>query len=165
MYTTLRLIHVIAGIFVGGTYLFLVPILEPRLRRLGPAIQGPVMRAIVPILTPLMALSFIVLFGTGIAMTFLIREGNLSQLVTTAWGWVILIGIIATIAICIVGFGIIMPTGIRMEKLGQSIEGRAPTPEEGQRLHYLSTRIEKLSRINFVFIVIALGTMVISRYF
>ncbi len=164
MYTTLRLIHIVAGIFVGGTYLFLVPILEPRLKRLGPAIQGPVMRAIVPVLTPFMALSFILLFGTGTAMTFLIRQGNLSQLVTTGWGWVILTGIIATIVICIVGFGIIMPTGIRMEKLGQSIEGRAPTPEEGQRLHQLSARIEKLSRINFIFVVIAIATMVISRY-
>ncbi len=164
MYTTLRLIHVIAGIFVGGTYLFLVPILEPRLRRLGPAIQGPVISALMPILTPVMGLSFIVLFGTGTAMTLLIRQGNLSQLVTTAWGWVIFLGIIATIAICIVGFGIITPTGIRMEKLGRSIEGRAPTPEEGQRLHQLSLRIEKLSRINFIFVVIALATMVISRY-
>ncbi len=165
MYITLRMIHVIAGIFVGGTYLFLVPILEPRLKRLGPAIQGPVMRAIVPVLTPLMALSFLLLFGTGTAMTFLVRQGNLTQLVTTAWGWVILTGTIATIAICIVGFGIIMPTGMRLEKLSRSIEGRAPTPEEGQRLHYLSTRIEKLSRINFIFVVIALATMVISRYF
>ena len=164
MYTTLRLIHVIAGIFVGGTYLFLVPILEPRLRRLGPAIQGPVISALMPILTPVMGLSFIVLFGTGTAMTLLIRQGNLSQLVTTAWGWVIFLGIIATIAICIVGFGIITPTGIRMEKLGRSIEGRAPTPEEGQRLHQLSLRIEKLSRINFIFVVIALATMVIARY-
>ncbi len=164
MYTTLRLIHVIAGIFVGGTYLFLVPILEPRLRRLGPAIQGPVMSALMPVLTPLMGLSFILLFGTGTAMTFLIRQGNLTQLVTTAWGWDILIGIIATIAICIVGFGVITPTGIRMEKLGRSIKDRAPTPEEGQRLQQLSARVEKLSRINFIFVVIALATMVISRY-
>ncbi len=164
MYTTLRLIHVIAGIFVGGTYLFLVPILEPRLKRLGPAIQSSVMRALMPVLTPVMGLSFIVLFGTGTAMTLLIRQGNLSQLVTTAWGWDILIGIIATIIICIVGFGIITPTGIRMEKLGRSIEGRAPSPEEEQRLHQLSVRIEKLSRINFIFVVIALATMVIARY-
>lgn len=164
MYTTLRLIHVIAGIFVGGTYLFLVPILEPRLKRLGPAIQSSVMRALMPVLTPVMGLSFIVLFGTGTAMTLLIRQGNLSQLVTTAWGWDILIGIIATIIICIVGFGIITPTGIRMEKLGRSIEGRAPSPEEGQRLNQFSARIEKLSRINFIFVVIALATMVIARY-
>ena len=164
MYTTIRLIHVIAGIFVGGTYLFLVPILEPRLKRLGPAIQSPVMSALMPILTPVMGTSFIVLFGTGTAMTLMLRHGNLSQLVTTAWGWDILVGIIATLAICVVGFGIITPTGIRLEKLSRSIKGRAPKPEEEQRLHRLGAKIEKLSRINFVFVVIAIATMVIARY-
>ena len=164
MYTTIRLIHIIAGIFVGGTYLFLVPILEPRLKRLGPAIQGPVMQALMPILTPVMGTSFIVLFATGFTMTLMLGERNLSQLVTTAWGWDILVGIIATLAICVVGFGILTPTGIRLAKLGRSIEGRAPKPEEGLRLHQLSARIEKLSRINFVFVVIAIATMVISRY-
>ena len=165
MYTTLRLIHVLAGIFVGGTYLFLVPILEPRLRRLGPAISSPVMSALMPILTPVMATMFVVLFGTGTAMTLMVRQGNLGQLVTTTWGWVILVGIIATVAICVVGFGIITPTGIRLEKLSRSIKGRAPKPEEGQRLHQLGAKIEKLSRINFVFVVIAIATMVIARYF
>ena len=164
MYTTIRLIHIIAGIFVGGTYLFLVPILEPRLKRLGPAIQGPVMQALMPILTPVMGTSFIVLFGTGFAMTLMVGERSLSQLVTTAWGWDILVGIIATLAICVVGFGILTPTGIRLAKLGRSIEGRAPKPEEGQQLGRLSARIEKLSRINFVFVVIAIATMVIARY-
>ena len=164
MYTTLRMIHIIAGIFVGGTYLFLVPILEPRLKRLGPAIQGPVMQALMPVLTPVMGLSFIVLFGTGTAMTLMVGERNLTQLVTTAWGWDILVGIIATLAICVVGFGILTPTGIRLAKLGRSIEGRAPKPEEGQQLGRLSARIEKLSRINFVFVVIAIATMVIARY-
>ena len=164
MYTTLRMIHVIAGIFVGGTYLFLVPILEPRLKRLGPAIQGPVMSALMPILTPVMGTSFVVLFGTGTAMTLMVRQSNLSQLVTTAWGWDILLGIIATLAISIVGFGIITPSGIRLERLNRSIKGRAPTPEEGERLHHLSERIERLSRINFVFVVIAIATMVIARY-
>ena len=165
MYITLRMIHVIAGIFVGGTYLFLVPILEPRLRRLGPAIQGPVMSALMPILTPLMGLSFILLFGTGTAMTLMLRQGDLTSLVTTVWGLDILIGTVATIVICIIGFGNITPTGIRLEKLGRSIGKRAPTPEEGQQLHRLSARIEKLSRINFIFVVIALVTMVIARYF
>ncbi len=165
MYTTLRLIHVIAGIFVGGTYLFLVPILEPRLRRLGPAISSPVMSALMPILTPVMGASFVVLFGTGTAMTLMIRQGNLGQLVTTTWGWVILVGIIATLTICVIGFGIITPTGIRLEKLSRSIKGRDPKPEEGQRLHQLSSKIEKLSRINFVFVVTAIATMVIARYF
>ena len=90
-----------------------------------------------PILTPAMATSFIVLFGTGTAMTLMLRQGNLTQLMKTAWGWVILIGVLMTVAICVVGFGIRMPTGIRLEKLGRSFEERAPSPEEGQQMQRL----------------------------
>jgi hypothetical protein len=75
-----------------------------------------------------------------------------------------IIGLIATLVVIIVGFGFLTPTGIRMEKMGRSIEGRPPTPEEGQKLNQLSARVETLSRINFIFIIIALVTMVISRY-
>ncbi|MFC1904760.1 hypothetical protein ACFLXT_03240 [Chloroflexota bacterium] len=75
-----------------------------------------------------------------------------------------IIGIIATIAAAIVGFGIIAPTGVRPGKVGASIAGRGPTPEEGQQLHGLSTKLEKLSRVKFTLIVVALATMVIARY-
>src|SRR3990170_860845 len=109
MYTTLRMLHIIFGIFIGGAYLFIVPILEPRLRRLGPAIQGPVINALMPVLTPVMMVSFVM----------------------------------------VIGFGILAPTGIRLNKLGSSLEGRAPSPEEGQRIQQLSEKIERLSRINF----------------
>ena len=39
----LRLLHIIFGIFWAGTAFFNVLILEPRLRRMGPAFQNPVM--------------------------------------------------------------------------------------------------------------------------
>ena len=48
----LRVLHVIAGIYMAGSYLFLVPILEPTLKRLGPPIQSPVMRSLMPTLLP-----------------------------------------------------------------------------------------------------------------
>ncbi len=164
LYTTLRMLHIIFGIFIGGTYLFLVPILEPRLRRLGSAIQGPVIKALMPVLTPVMMVSFIIVFGTGVTMTLMQKQGSLGSLLTTAWGLDILVGFIATITAMVIGFGIIAPTGIRLNRLGSSIEGRAPSPEEGQKLQQLSGKIEKLSRINFIVIMIALATMVISRY-
>jgi len=164
MDTALRILHMVFGIFVAGTYLFLVPILEPRLKRLGPAIQGPVMQSLMPILTPVMGTSFVIIIGTGVAMTLRMRGGSLDTLFTTGWGWAMIIGLIATLVVVIVGFGFLTPTGIRMEKMGRSIEGRPPTPEEGQKLHQLSARVETLSRINFIFIIIALVTMVISRY-
>lgn len=164
MYTTLRMIHIIFGIFVGGSYLFMIPILQPRLKKLGPAIQGPVMRALMPIMTPIMGLSFIVIMGTGVAMTLMLRQGSLATLFTTGWGWDIIIGTVATVAAIVVGFGFLVPTGIRQERLGRSIGGRVPTPAEGKQLQQLSKKAETLSRVNFTFIMIAVVTMVIVRY-
>ncbi len=160
----LRILHIVFGIYVAGSYLFMVPILEPRLKSLGPATQSSVMRALMPILTPINAISFLIIIGTGMAMTLIMRSGALNTLFVTAWGWAIIIGLAVTVAAGVVGFGFLMPTGIRMDKMGSSIEGRAPNPDEGRQLHQLSTRVETLSRVNLVLIVIALATMVASRY-
>jgi hypothetical protein len=154
----LRIVHVIFGIYIAGSYLFMVPILEPRLKRLGPAIQSSVMRALMPILTPINGISFIVIIGTGVAITLIMRSGALNTLFVTAWGWAIIIGLVATVAAGVVGFGFLMPRGIRMDK------GRAPTPDEGKQLERLSAKVETLSRVNLVLIVIALATMVAARY-
>ena len=160
----LRIVHIFFGVYIAGSYLFMVPILEPRLKRLGPAIQSPVMRALMPILTPINAISFIVIIGTGVAMTLIMRSGALNTLFVTTWGWAMIIGLVATLAAAVVGFDFLMTTGFRMDKLGRSIEGRAPTPDEGKILHQLSSRIETLSRVNLVLIMIALATMLLSRY-
>ena len=160
----LRIVHVVFGIYIAGSYLFLVPILEPRLKSLGPAIQSPVMRALMPILTPINAISFIIIIGTGMALTLIMRGSALDTLFVTVWGWAMIIGLVATLAAAVVGFGFLMTTGFRMDKLGRSIEGRAPTPDEGKILHQLSSRIETLSRVNLVLIMIALATMLLSRY-
>ena len=164
MYTTLRLLHIVFSVYLAGSVTFMVLVLGPRLKRLGPTIQGPVMSTLMPVMIVLNAISFIVIVATGIPMTFMARGSSLVDLVTTGWGWVIVVGIIATIIAAIVGFGLIVPTGMRQGKLGASIAGRAPTPEEGQQLQRLSVKLEKLGRINFTLIAIALATMVIAPY-
>ena len=50
----LRIIHVVAGVFWAGSAFFMVMILEPRLRALGPQYQGPVMGAIAPVIPPIL---------------------------------------------------------------------------------------------------------------
>ncbi len=160
----LRVLHIIAGIYIAGSYLFLVPILEPKLKRLGPSIQNPVMGALMPILLPVNGISFIIVIGTGVAMTLIMRAGALDSLFTTVWGWAMIIGLITTVAVTIIGFGVIAPTGMRMGKIGRSIEGRAPKPSESQLLHQLSSRVNTLTRINFALILVALATMIAARY-
>lgn len=160
----LRLLHIIFGVYVVGSYLFMVPILEPKLKRLGPAIQSPVMRALMPVLLLVNGISFIVLIGTGVAMILVMRSGALSSLFVTGWGWSMIIALIATVAVTIIGFGVIAPTGMRMEKMGRAMEGRAPRPEEGRQLEHLSARVDTLTRINFALILVAFATMLASRY-
>lgn len=164
MNDTVRMLHILFGIFVGGAYLFMAPILEPRLRKLGPAIQGPVMQALMPILTPVMATSFTGLIVTGLIMTDQAR--GLDSMFNSGWGVNILVALIATVCVMIVGFGIITPTGLKMGKIKQAAvaEGREPTPEEGQQVAALAGKIEKLTRINFIFVLIGIVTMLISRY-
>lgn len=164
MDTTVRLFHVLFGIIVGGVYVFMVPILQPKLKKLGPATQGPVMQSLMPILTPTMAISFVGLVVTGFIMTA--QKAGLGSLFDSGWGVNILIGLIATVVVMIIAFGIVVPTGIKMGRIGQAAaaEGRPPTPEEGQQLGQLAAKNEKLANINFIFVVIGIVTMLISRY-
>ena len=136
----------------------------PRLKRLGPPIQGPVMQSLMPVLTPVMATSSFVIVGTGIAMTLILRQGTLGMLFTTGWGWAMIIGLVLTLAAIVVAFGFIVPAGLRADRLGRSIEGRAPKPDEAQQLGRLSAKIETLSRANLVIIVIILLAMILARY-
>jgi len=49
---TLRVLHIVSGVFwVGGVFFFTL-ILEPRLRALGPTIQRPAMQSITPVMGP-----------------------------------------------------------------------------------------------------------------
>lgn len=160
----LRIIHVVFGIYLAGSYLFIVPILEPRLRRLGPTVHGPVMSALMPVLTPINGASFIIVVGTGVAMTLSFRAGALNTLFLSVWGWAMFIGFVATLAAVVVGFGLLTPRGIRMDRLGRNIQGRAPTHQEGKQLQQLSSQVETLSRLNLVFVVLALASMIIARY-
>lgn len=160
----LRIFHVIFGIFVAGTYLFMVLILEPRLKRLGPTVAGPLMSSISPAMTAAMGLSFVVLVGTGTAMVLILRSGSLMTLLDAGWGWAMVLGLIATLAAVVVGFGLLTPTGIKTAKLGNSIKGRPPTPAEAQEMGWLSGQIASLSRWNFVLIMLATASMISARY-
>jgi uncharacterized membrane protein len=135
----LRILHVFFSAFILGYYMVMFPILLPRLKRLGPAIQGPVVQAIMPILTPVMMISAIVVFSTGTALTLIMRQGHLDALVSTSWGWIILLGIILTVVLLVLAYGIILPTSFRIKKLSKEMQGRTLTQEEHQKISGLST--------------------------
>jgi uncharacterized membrane protein len=159
----LRVLHIVFGTFWAGTTFFSVLILEPRLGRMGPAFQNPVMNALMPIITPLMMLSSFIVLGTGVALTLMVWT-TLDALFTTTTGWILFAGFVFTVGAIIVGLGFLTPSGIRLGRLSKSLEGRTPTADETQQLTRLSTRIETFSRLNFVFILLSVCAMAFFRY-
>lgn len=97
-------------------------------------------------------------------MTLILRPGNLEALFTTGWGWAIFTGFILTLVAIVLAFGIIVPTGLRAEKLASGIQGRPPKPDEVQQMGKLPARIETISNVNFVLVVIVLLAMLLARY-
>ncbi|MBI2910251.1 MAG: hypothetical protein HYX92_21625 [Chloroflexi bacterium] len=160
----LRILHIIFGIYVVGSYIFLILILEPKLKRLGPPVQSQVMQAIMPTLLPVNGTSFVMLIVTGVALTLIVRSDALSSLLVTGWGWSMIVGLIATVTATIVGFGMIAPTGMRMEKISRTIVNRPPSSEEGRMLSQLASRAETLTRVMFALILVALAAMFAARY-
>ncbi|MBI4494793.1 MAG: hypothetical protein HY690_18610 [Chloroflexi bacterium] len=73
-------------------------------------------------------------------------------------------GFVATVLALIVGFGIIPPLSMRMDKMARSFEGRAPTGEEDRHLQSLTARITRLARANSVLLVIVVVAMAVARF-
>ena len=61
----LRIVHILAGVVWAGSAIFLAFILEPRLRTLGPEIQGRVMAALAGFVVAILAFAS----GLGTMMT------------------------------------------------------------------------------------------------
>ena len=100
----LRILHIGFGVFWVGSAPFLVSILEPRLRALGPAIQRPVMGALARVMDPAMGISGLITIAAGLTLYFRLPRGGFDRLFDDAWSWAIFIGFLATIVAY--GFGI-----------------------------------------------------------
>ena len=162
-FVVLRIIHIVFGSFWVGSALFFVIILEPRLRSLGPDIQRPVMGALEPVLGPALGTSGLVTIVAGVYMALRLRWGNLDTFLDTGWGWAILIGSAAAVAAYSLGIATAVLSS-RMARLGRSIEGRPPTPEEAGQLASLAARLSLLARGAAVLLVVAVSAMASARF-
>jgi uncharacterized membrane protein len=162
-FVVLRLIHIVFGVFWAGSALFMAIILEPRLRALGPAIQRPVMGAIVPMVGRLVATSAVITMVAGIYMALRLRWGHLDQFLDTGWGWAILIGFVASVLAFSSGITTLVLAD-RVGRLGREIEGRPPTPEEAGQMQRLAARLPRLGRTTAALVLIAVGAMASARF-
>ena len=162
-FVILRILHIDFGVFWAGSAIFLATILEPRLRALGPAVQGPVMRALIPVMVPAMLFSATITIAAGITLALRLRWDDLDSFLNTGWGWAILIGFVASMVAYTIGM-MTSAAGRRMVALGASIEGRPPTPDEGARIQQLGSRLTLYGRANAVLVIIAVVSMASARF-
>ncbi len=158
----LRILHIVVGVFWGGTVLFSSFILIPRLRGLGPNIEQSVLKSLEKIM-PVFAVCGLITVGTGIAMA-LRMQGDIAAYFTTGWGLVMFIAFIVMVISLIDAFVFMAPAESRLAKMSRGIEGREPTAKEAQQLEQLSRRIATYDRIHAVMVLIALIIMPISRF-
>lgn len=165
MYEVSRIAHIIFGVYFGGMYIFTALLLFPRLHGLGFKIERRVWSAI-SIASPLNAVSAIIIIGTGVVLTFQSpwQEVDISTLLTTGWGVTIFVGALAAVVATLIGFIVLMPKGLRMDKINRSIGKGEPNAEQASEINDIITRITKVERINFVLVMIALISMPVARF-
>ena len=157
----LRLVHIVFGVFWAGSAIFFALILQPRLVRLGPSIQLPVMAALLPIQSPALIGSGVITIVAGITLAVRVRSPE--TWFDTGWGWAILIGFVASIGAISAGI-ILTVLAHRMVALGKAIQGREPTSEETSELERLSVRLPRLARSVAVMVIFAIGAMASARF-
>jgi hypothetical protein len=160
----LRILHIVAGVYMAGTYIFFTLIMLPQLHAMGTAIEHPVIRKILRPAAPASISSGFIILGTGIAMGLRLRGGNIDTILATGWGWAMLIALIALVAGMALGFTFLSPLGMRLERIYRGMEGREPTAKETQEVSQLIARMRSVERVNFVLILIALVAMPVSRF-
>lgn len=160
----LRVLHIGFGTFWVGTDAFLTFLLLPRLRTLGSDVERRVFAAIMQFLPPVMMVSSIVTFVSGIFLTGIMRGWNVDWVFASGWGIAISIGFVGTLITLIVGFGLLPPLTIRADKLERSFEGRQPTVVETEEFDKLKARGTMLAKINTVLLIVVVLSMAVSRF-
>lgn len=163
----LRIIHIFAGaLWVGAaiSYLFFF---KPSVKAIGPAgpqfMQNLTERRKYP--TFMVSTSLLAVLGGAILYWFSSGGFNTAYL-TTGPGLGFTIGSLAGVIAFLVGNFGIGPTAAQMGALGQQIgkSGGRPTPEQLSAMQALEKKLSRAELIDFVMLVIAMGTMATARY-
>jgi hypothetical protein len=145
MYDILRFLHIIFGIYVGGMYIFMTWMLVPKLHKLGPDIERSLLRSLMSVASPAGAVSFI------------------GSIFTTGWGIWIFIGFVASLIAAILGFGVLMPKGLRMEKILKASDNGKLSKEASVQVDGIISRVLSVEKINFFLVMVAILSMMIAR--
>ncbi|TAK73340.1 MAG: hypothetical protein EPO16_12790 [Dehalococcoidia bacterium] len=158
----IRILHVLPGVvWVGGASV-MAWVVEPQLRAAGPAVQAPAMRAIGKVLPRVLSSAAGVTILMGLVLVARTPGYGFGDLFTTAWGWAIGLGLVASVASAAIG-GRAGGAMKRMEALGAQISG-APTAAQAAEMTSLQAGLRQGARVGAVLGLIAVALMVSARY-
>ncbi len=144
--------------------MFTTLMLLPKLHGLGAKIERSVVRSVLSVASPVTAASALIVIATGVAMTLRLRGGDISTLLTSGWGVSMFIGFVASVVATITGFIMLMPAGLRMERIYRAIGDGEPNADQDSELDDILNRFRKIERVNFVLVMTALVSMPIARF-
>ena len=166
MTLTLRIIHILAGVFWTGTAVFTAFFLVPAVRALGPA-GGPVMQQIaekrkLPIY--FMIAGFLTVLS-GIGLYSKASGGFSNQWMHSGPGMTFGIGAVFAILAMVIGMAVAGPTAKRAGALAGTIaKAGRPTPEQQAEMRRLQARMGKAGALGAVLLVCATIAMAVARY-
>jgi hypothetical protein len=167
----LRIFHIFGAITWIGIGFFTFLSLDPLVKKLGPEgkrLQGILfgqsnLQQIFPAAGGTTILSGLLLYIKDSGMF----AGNGLAWVGSPQGIVFGIGGLAGIGVMMMGARVVRPLVEQAQKIGAEIQagGGKPTPEQTQALAAIDERMERINRIDFVLMVVAVLCMATARYF
>ena len=160
---TLRILHIVFGVFWAGSALFFAGVLQPRLHTLEPAVRGQVMGALIPVMGPVLIGSAIITIAAGTTLALRSHWEDLDYFVDKRFGIAILIGFWASIGAISSGITTIVQAK-RMLRLGHAVATGSASPEEAGQMQAIAARLPRLARATAVMVLIAVVVMASGRY-
>lgn len=159
----LRLLHIVPGAIWVGSAIFLAWVLQPALAKTGPPHAGALMgNMLKPMLILLHSSAWITMI-VGVIMAFRVRDPLFDFLWSTDWGKMIWLGFFFSVVGyalgTIAGF-----TSMKMMKIGASLAGQPPSPEQAAQMGALQKRAMLLAKIASLLVVAAVVTMAMAQH-
>jgi hypothetical protein len=164
---TLRLVHILLGVFWAGTIFFLVIFLEPSVRAAGPegarVMRGLQQRKFLNVMPVVAAFTIL----SGIALYWRMSAGFTSAWMSAPVGISMTVGGVASLLAFAVGVFVMRRASLRAAGLGPTLQ---QSPEGTERdalmveIQALRTRARRSARVVAVLLAIAVAAMAVGRY-
>ncbi len=158
-------LHIGGGVIWIGGLIYLRFIVLPTLAAAAPAVRGPVMMELGPKTVRLFLRIAEVTLVTGVITIFLMgRTSRMSDFYGTAWGLAIGIGMVASVAIYVIGQAVTAPVTRQVAATLRAISTGQAAPDAGAGWPGLAARQLQASNVQVALAVLVLVCMAVARF-